>query len=159
MEALNKNPLLPDNAEKEFRLQDAFPTPEFWAHSRYKSEALLKSEIQEILYKGEITKSQLIGILEYLKNLDKETIPKRIIKVKDMIPHSQAATKGIIEFKDSDKREVTNQREYYTEYPMTTFKASSDEEALNRSTAKVLYRESDTKDGTPFIVLRNLKHS
>lgn len=47
-------------------------------------------------------------------------------------------------------------RMYYTEYPMSEFEATSDKEALNRTRAKVVYREADdTPDGTPFIVLRD----
>jgi len=44
---------------------------------------------------------------------------------------------------------------YYTEYPTGSFIEESDEKALKRSNAKVIYRESDTKDGLPFIMLRD----
>lgn len=50
---------------------------------------------------------------------------------------------------------IVSKRWYYTEYPTWQFEANSDEEALLISKAKVLYRESDTEDGTPFIMLRN----
>lgn len=46
---------------------------------------------------------------------------------------------------------------YYTEYPTSKFNASSDEEALKKTTAKVVYRESDTKNGIPFVILRETK--
>ena len=48
-------------------------------------------------------------------------------------------------------------RIYYTEYPTTKFMASDDEEALNKTNAAVVYRESDSEDGTPFVILRNEK--
>jgi hypothetical protein len=44
---------------------------------------------------------------------------------------------------------------YYTEYPTATFTSSTDEEALKQTKALVVYRESDTKDGLPFIILRD----
>ena len=50
---------------------------------------------------------------------------------------------------------VVSKRWYYTEYPTRQFQANSDDEAMSMSKAKVLYRESDTEDGTPFIMLRN----
>ena len=43
---------------------------------------------------------------------------------------------------------------YYTEYPTGEFEAASDEEALKYSEAALVYKESDTPDGLPFIVLR-----
>lgn len=46
-------------------------------------------------------------------------------------------------------------RIYYTEFPTGEFEAKSDEEALQISTAKFIYKESDTTDGRPFIVLRD----
>jgi hypothetical protein len=42
---------------------------------------------------------------------------------------------------------------YYTEYPTGSFVAASDAEALH-SKARVIYRESDTADGKPFVILR-----
>jgi hypothetical protein len=49
-------------------------------------------------------------------------------------------------------------RWYYTEYPMWKFVADNDEEALNRTNAKVVYREDDTSpDGIPFVILRNIQ--
>lgn len=42
----------------------------------------------------------------------------------------------------------------YTEYPTTEFNAESDSEALEKTKALVVYRESDTPDGTPFVILR-----
>lgn len=43
---------------------------------------------------------------------------------------------------------------YYIEYPTGSFKAESDESALLLTKAEVLYRESETTDGTPFVMLR-----
>ena len=43
---------------------------------------------------------------------------------------------------------------YYTEYPTTEFKAENDKVALEKTKAKVVYRESDTENGRPFIMLR-----
>ena len=45
---------------------------------------------------------------------------------------------------------------YYTEYPTGQFTASSDEEALRKTKALVLYRESETFDGRPFIMLKDV---
>lgn len=44
---------------------------------------------------------------------------------------------------------------YYTEYPTREFTANSDKEALAKTKARFVYRESDTTNGLPFIVLRN----
>jgi len=44
---------------------------------------------------------------------------------------------------------------YYTEYPTGSFKANNDEEALAKSNAEVIYKESDTGDGLPFIIIRD----
>ena len=46
-------------------------------------------------------------------------------------------------------------RIYYTEYPRGQFKAESDSKALEVSKAQVIYRESDSKDGRPFITIRD----
>ena len=46
---------------------------------------------------------------------------------------------------------------YYTEYPTTKFMASTDDEALDKTNAAVVYRESGSEDGIPFIILRNEK--
>ena len=43
---------------------------------------------------------------------------------------------------------------YYTEYPTGQFNANSDSEALNKSKAKVIYRESNSQTGRPFIILK-----
>ena len=45
---------------------------------------------------------------------------------------------------------------YYTEYPKGQFQAFDDKEALTKTTAKVVYRESGSPDGTPFIVIRDI---
>ena len=44
---------------------------------------------------------------------------------------------------------------YYEEYPTGRFLGKSDAHALLISKARVLYRESPTPDGTPFVVLRD----
>jgi hypothetical protein len=45
---------------------------------------------------------------------------------------------------------------YYTEYPTGEFFADNDEEALlYEPDAKVIYKESDTADGFPMIVIRD----
>lgn len=46
---------------------------------------------------------------------------------------------------------------YYTEYPTTEFKTNSDKKAIKLSKAKVIYRESDSIDGRPFIIIREMK--
>ncbi len=46
---------------------------------------------------------------------------------------------------------------YYTEYPKGQFQAFNDNEALSKTNSKVVYKESDTKNGTPFIIVRNTK--
>lgn len=43
---------------------------------------------------------------------------------------------------------------YYTEYPRSEFTAKSDDEALKQTIALFVYRESDTDNGIPFIILR-----
>lgn len=44
-------------------------------------------------------------------------------------------------------------RKYYTEYPLLDFEADSDEEALDRTTALLVYREAD-EEGSRFVILR-----
>lgn len=46
-------------------------------------------------------------------------------------------------------------KKYYTEYPKTEFVAKDDSEALSKTKAMFVYCESDTKDGTPFVILRD----
>lgn len=43
---------------------------------------------------------------------------------------------------------------YYTEWPTGQFSAVSDQEALRKTNALVVYRESDTDDGIPFTMVR-----
>lgn len=50
---------------------------------------------------------------------------------------------------------IVSTRLYYTEYPTREFKADSDEAALAKTKAKVVYRESDSETGAPFIMLRD----
>lgn len=52
-------------------------------------------------------------------------------------------------------RNQNQMRIFYTEYPTTKFMASDDDEALDRTNAAVVYRESDSENGTPFVILRN----
>lgn len=42
---------------------------------------------------------------------------------------------------------------YYTEYPTGQFECESDEKARENK-AKVIYRESDTRDGRPFVMVK-----
>lgn len=48
-------------------------------------------------------------------------------------------------------------RRYYTENPYGEFDCDSDENALLKTKAKFVYRQSDTPDGMPFVTLRYLK--
>ena len=43
---------------------------------------------------------------------------------------------------------------YYTEYPRGQFKAENDSEALNKSKALLIYKESETINGLPMIIIR-----
>lgn len=43
---------------------------------------------------------------------------------------------------------------YYTEWPRGQFSAVSDQEALQKTKALVVYRQSDTEDGMPFVMVR-----
>lgn len=47
---------------------------------------------------------------------------------------------------------------YYTENPKGEFDCESDEKALKQTNAKFVYRESDSMDGKPFVILRYIKH-
>lgn len=48
---------------------------------------------------------------------------------------------------------------YYTEYPKGEFYADNDDEALAyEPDAKVIYKESDTKDGFPIIIIRDIRN-
>lgn len=44
---------------------------------------------------------------------------------------------------------------YYTEYPTGQFEASCDKTARKKSRAKFIYKESETENGLPFIIVRN----
>lgn len=46
---------------------------------------------------------------------------------------------------------------YYTEYPTGKFLARNDREALIKNNAKVIYKESESKNGTPFVMIRETK--
>lgn len=46
-------------------------------------------------------------------------------------------------------------KKYYTEYPKTEFFAEDDKNALSETKAKFVYYESDSKDGIPFIIIRD----
>jgi hypothetical protein len=72
MENLNDTNKTSDNAEKELRISDvmcSLPTDEFLSKHLYKNDALLKFGIMEIVHKKDLTRTQLIGVLEYLTNL------------------------------------------------------------------------------------------
>ena len=72
MENLNDKDETLDNAEKELRISDvmcSLPTAEFLSKHLYKTDALLKFGIMEMVHKKDSTRTQLIGVLEYLTNL------------------------------------------------------------------------------------------
>lgn len=50
----------------------------------------------------------------------------------------------------------TKTTRYYTEWPTREFDAISDEEALAKTNALFVYKESDTENGLPFITLRDI---
>lgn len=54
----------------------------------------------------------------------------------------------------SDQMDELTLRIYYTEYPTGQFKASSDLQAAQNK-AKVVYRESESADGTPFVIIKD----
>jgi hypothetical protein len=47
----------------------SLPTDEFLSKHLYKTDALLKFGITEMVHKKDLTRTQLIGVLEYLTNL------------------------------------------------------------------------------------------
>lgn len=57
---------------------------------------------------------------------------------------------------DKHQGEGGRMTQYYTEFPRGSLQAENDEEALKKTKAKVIYKESDTKDGIPFIMVRDL---
>ncbi len=72
MENLNNIDKTSENAEKELRISDvmcSLPTDEFLSKHLYKTDALLKFGIMEMVHKKDLTRTQLIGVLEYLTNL------------------------------------------------------------------------------------------
>jgi len=72
MENLNNIDKTSENAEKELRISDvmcSLPTDEFLSKHLYKSDALLKFGIMEMIHKKDLSRTQLIGVLEYLTNL------------------------------------------------------------------------------------------
>jgi hypothetical protein len=72
MENLNNTDKTSENAEKELRISDvmcSLPTNEFLSKHLYKTDALLKFGIMEMVHKKDLTRTQLIGVLEYLTNL------------------------------------------------------------------------------------------
>jgi hypothetical protein len=72
MENLNDTNKTSENAEKELRISDvmcSLPTDEFLSKHLYKSDALLKFGIMEIVHKKDLSRRQLIGVLEYLTKL------------------------------------------------------------------------------------------
>jgi len=72
MENLNETNKPSENAEKELCRYDdmcSLPTDEFLSKHLYKTDALLKFGIVEMVHKKDLTRTQLIGVLEYLTNL------------------------------------------------------------------------------------------
>ena len=72
MENLNDKENASGNAEKELRLSDvmcSLPTDDFLSKHLYKTNALLKFGITEMIHKKDLSKTQLIGVLEYISNL------------------------------------------------------------------------------------------
>lgn len=74
MENLNNTNKSSDNAEEEeeLRLSDimcSLPTDEFLSKHLYKTDALLKFGITEMIHKKDLSRTQLIGVLEYISNL------------------------------------------------------------------------------------------
>jgi hypothetical protein len=72
MENLNNTNKTSENAEKELCISDvmcSLPTDEFLSKHLYKTDALLKFGITEMVHKKDLTRTQLIGVLEYLTNL------------------------------------------------------------------------------------------
>jgi hypothetical protein len=72
MENLNDTDKTSENADKELRISDvmcSLPTDEFLSKHLYKTDALLKFGIKEIIHKKDLSRTQLIGVLEYITNL------------------------------------------------------------------------------------------
>jgi hypothetical protein len=72
MENLNNTDKPLENAEKELRISDvmcSLPTDEFLSKHLYKTDALLKFGITEMIHKKDLSRTQLIGVLEYITNL------------------------------------------------------------------------------------------
>ena len=72
MENLNNTDKTLENAEKELRISDvmcSLPTDEFLSKHLYKTDALLKFGITEMIHKKDLSRTQLIGVLEYITNL------------------------------------------------------------------------------------------
>ena len=72
MENLNNTNKPLENAEKELRISDvmcSLPTDEFLSKHRYKTDALLKFGITEMIHKKDLSRTELIGVLEYISNL------------------------------------------------------------------------------------------
>ena len=72
MENVNNIDKTSENAEKELRISDvmcSLPTDEFLSKHLYKSDALLKFGIMEMVHKKNLSRTQLIGVLEYLTRL------------------------------------------------------------------------------------------
>ena len=72
MENLNNTDKPLENAEKELRISDvmcSLPTDEYLSKHLYKTDALLKFGITEMIHKKDLSRTQLIGVLEYITNL------------------------------------------------------------------------------------------
>lgn len=72
MENLNDKKNVSDNAKKELRISDvmcSLPTDDFLSKHLYKTDALLKFGITEMIHQKDLSRTQLIGVLEYIANL------------------------------------------------------------------------------------------
>jgi hypothetical protein len=72
MENLNNTDQISENAEKELRISDvikSLPTEEFFIKHKYKKKSIIHFEIREKLVHKELSKRELIYVLEILNNL------------------------------------------------------------------------------------------
>lgn len=72
MENLNDKKNVSANAKEELRISDvmcSLPTDDFLSKHIYKTDALLKFGIMEMIHKKDLSRTQLIGVLEYISNL------------------------------------------------------------------------------------------
>jgi CRISPR/Cas system-associated protein Cas10 (large subunit of type III CRISPR-Cas system) len=72
MENLNNTNKTSENAEKESRISDvikSLPTEDFFLKHKYKKKSLIHFEIREKLALKELSKRELIYVLEILNNM------------------------------------------------------------------------------------------